>query len=285
MDSDKSILNKVIAFIVIQFALLGFMQLIQITPDKYNKTLNSILIYATISFSFLALISIIRLLVRTREQAVRMTQEVYVEEINDMFTSIRGQRHDFLNHVQVIHTMAQMGKTEQLKSYVADLVKETRDVSEIVHHSSPALAAFVQAKMTVALGKGVSFTYELPDNWNTESTTIKVIDIIKIMGNLVDNAFDETENLPIDQRQTHASIIIKENNMIELQVSNKGRPISAKEQEKMFLPGYSTKGTGHSGLGLAIIQERVKHYNGVLDVQSDADSGSTIFRISLPQSI
>lgn len=81
-----------------------------------------------------------------------MTQEVYVEEINDMFTSIRGQRHDFLNHIQVIHTMVQMGRTDQLKSYVADLVKETQEVSEVVHHSSPALAAFVQAKMTVAIG-------------------------------------------------------------------------------------------------------------------------------------
>ncbi len=280
LEGDKSTLSKIIALILIQFFLLGLLQYIQITPDKDNQLLNAILIYITILVSLLALVSIIRLLIRTREQAVRMTQEVYVEDINNMFTSIRGQRHDFLNHVQVIHTMVQMGRTEQLKSYVADLVTETQEVSDIVHHSSPALAAFVQAKMTVSIGRGIAFTYELPDNWNTEETTIKVIDIIKIMGNLVDNAFDETETLPLDQRYVHASIQIADG-IINLQVSNRGRMLDSREKERIFQPGYSTKGTGHSGLGLAIVLERVKHYKGKVDVQCDEGTRTTLFRITL----
>lgn len=284
LEGERTILTTVIVLIIIQFSLLGSLQFIQSTPDKDNQVLIAILIYATILVSLLALVSIIRLLIRTREQAARMTQEVYVEEINDMFTSIRGQRHDFLNHVQVIHTMVQMGRTDKLKSYVADLVKETQEVSEIVHHSSPALAAFIQAKITVAIGRGVSFTYELPGNWNADETTIKVIDIIKIMGNLVDNAFDETETLPPDERQTHASIKIKDDKIIELQVSNRGRMLNAKDRERIFHPGYTTKGEGHSGLGLAIVQERVKHYNGELHLQSDEGTNTTVFRIALPQS-
>ncbi|QMV43525.1 GHKL domain-containing protein [Cohnella cholangitidis] len=283
LEGDRRTLTTVIALIVIQFFLLGVLILIQITPDKYNQLFNLSLIYLTIFFSFLALVSIIRLLVRTREHAARMTQEVYVEEINDMFTSIRGQRHDFLNHVQVIHTMVQMGKTDQLRAYVADLVKETRDVSDIVHHSSPALAAFIQAKVTVAIGKGITFTYEMPDDWNTDETTIRVIDIIKIMGNLVDNAFDETSLLPQNERQVHASILIMKDNTIKLQVSNSGRMLNAQDKERIFLPGYTTKGEGHSGLGLAIVQERVKHYRGELDVHSDENSSTTEIRITLPK--
>ncbi|WP_256760864.1 sensor histidine kinase [Cohnella sp. WQ 127256] len=278
-------MTKVTSLIIFQFILLGVLQFIQITPDKNNHLLNTILIYALIFVSLLALVSIIRLLIRTREQAARMTQEVYIDDINDMFTSIRGQRHDFLNHVQVIHTMVQMGKTEQLKCYVGDLVKETRDVSEIVHHSSPALAAFVQAKLTIAIGRGISFTYELPDSWKGDETTIKIIDIIKIMGNLVDNAFDESKTLPPEERKTHAAITIMDDNTIVLQVSNKGRSLDDKDKERIFLPGYTTKGEGHSGLGLAIIQERVKHYHGNLSLHSDEKSGITEFRITIPQTI
>jgi signal transduction histidine kinase len=281
IQGDRSSLTNVIGFIIVQFFLLGILQMIQITPDKNNQLLNSILIYVTIFVSFLALVSILRLLIRTREQAVRMTQEVYVEDINNMFTSIRGQRHDFLNHVQVIHTMVQMGRTDQLKAYVADLVKETHQVSEIVQHSSPALAAFIQAKLTVALGKGIAFTYELPNLWNIQDTSIKIIDIVKIMGNLVDNAFDESERLPQGERQVHASVAL-ENDTIQLTVSNHGRVLDAKEKERIFLPGYSTKGENHSGLGLAIVLERVKHYNGKLELQSAEDTGNTIFHISLP---
>ncbi|MFC5469808.1 sensor histidine kinase [Cohnella suwonensis] len=277
---------NVIVLISLQFVLLGTLQVFQITTEKFDTALIAVLIYILILVSLLALVSIVRLLVRTREQAARMTQELYVEEINDMFTSIRGQRHDFLNHVQVIHTMAQMGKLEQLKNYSAELVKETRSVSEIANHSSPALAAFAQAKTTVAIGKGIAFSCELPDQWNVQETTVKVIDIIKIIGNLVDNAFDESIHLPSERRRVHASIRIDTNNLIELAVSNEGRVITAAEKERIFAPGFTTKGEGHSGLGLAIVNERVKHYNGELQLLTETAEnghGTTMFRILIPK--
>jgi len=281
-DIEKTHLTLVTSLIVVQFILLGALQLIQISPDKHNFHLNVILVYLIIFVSLLALVSIIRLLVRTREQAARSTQEVYVDDIHDMFTSIRGQRHDFLNHVQVIHTMVQMGRTEQLKAYVGDLVKETRDVSDIVHHASPALAAFAQAKMAVSLGKGIAFSCELPDKWNDDQTVVKAIDIIKIMGNLVDNAFDETMSLPPEDRFVEASIRSSEDGAIELRVANRGREIEQELRQRIFAPGFTTKGDGHSGLGLAIVQERVKHYNGSLELHFDRGEEMTVFRASLP---
>lgn len=280
MEGEGSSLTKALGFIWLQFILLGALAFIQLTsgPDKALITL--IIIYLVIVASLLALFVILRLLVRTREQAVLATQEVYVEDIKDMFTSIRGQRHDFLNHVQVIHTMARMGKTEQLKSYVGDLVKETRDVTEIVHHSSPALAAFVQAKLTVALGKGIAFTYELPENWNVPNSSVRIFDIVKIMGNLVDNAFDESLLLPAEERRVHAAVHLQDNSM-QLEVSNKGRALDAKEREQIFMSGYSTKGDGHTGLGLAIVMERIKHYRGEIAVECSKDN-RMLFRVKLP---
>ncbi|XID93315.1 sensor histidine kinase [Paenibacillaceae bacterium WGS1546] len=283
-DVERSGLSIVTSLIVIQFILLGATQVIQLTEDETNEVVNTVLIYLVILVSFLALVSMIRLLVRMREQTARTTQEVYIDEINDMFTAIRGQRHDFLNHVQVIHTMTQMNKTDQLKAYVADLVKETRDVSEIVHHSSPALAAFIQAKTTVSIGKAISFTYELPNDWDTSETAVKAIDVIKIMGNLVDNAFDEAMTLPPEERSVHASVKLLTTDEIELRVTNRGRTLNEQEKKTIFTPGYTTKGEGHSGLGLAIVLERVKHYNGTLNLRSEAGEGMTEFRITLPQS-
>ncbi|MFC5402853.1 sensor histidine kinase [Cohnella soli] len=284
LRGEKMAFANVIILISIQFLLLGALQLFQITSENINPTLKAALIYVLIVVSLLALIFMIRLLIRSREQAARMTQEVYVEEINDMFTSIRGQRHDFLNHVQVIHTMAQMGKTEQLKNYVEDLVMETRDVSDIVHHTSPALAAIAQSKTTVALGKGIAFACELPVDWSPQETTVKVIDMIKILGNLVDNAFDESEKLSMEHRHVTVSIRAGEDRRIELVVSNNGRPIAGQDKSRFFDSGYSTKGEGHSGLGLAIVQERVKHYNGELHFTSEPsgnDHATTSFRILL----
>lgn len=281
ITGDRRTLAAVLSLIFLQFVLIATLLFVQTTDDPNKSLITAILIYMVIAVSLFAFAVIFRLLIGTRNQAIKVTQELYIDDINNMFTSIRGQRHDFLNHVQVIHTMTQMGKIDQLNSYVADLVVETQEVSKIVHHASPAIAALIQAKTTIAEGKGIAFTYELPSNWNVQESSIKIIDIIKIIGNLVDNAFDESENLSIELRKVHTSIRMEENT-IQLCVSNSGRLLEAEDRKKIFLPGYSTKGENHSGLGLAIVLERVRHYNGELEVTSMEGSKGILFRITLP---
>ncbi|MFD0673132.1 sensor histidine kinase [Cohnella sp. GCM10027633] len=278
---EKRPLLRLFALLFVQFVIIASIVGVQYTFNSDKRLVTTVLIYFTISCSLFAIFFMIRLLTRTRTEAIRTTQALYVDDINNMFTSVRGQRHDFLNHVQVIHTMAQMGKYEQLRAYTSNLVQETREVSDIINHTAPALAAFAQAKTTVALGYGIAFTCELPDQWNVPDSAINMLDIIKILGNLVDNAFDESTLLPAGERSVHVSIQTTADG-ITLKVSNRGRPIDEKTRALIFQAGYSTKGEGHSGLGLAIIQERVRHYSGKFDVESDSTSGTTIFSVRLP---
>lgn len=272
---------KVLGLIVAQFVVLGFIITVQFSSESDNSVVMSILIYATIVVSLSAIVFLLRMMTITRAEAIRSTQALYVDDINHMFTSVRGQRHDFLNHVQVIHAMAQMGKYDQLKAYTATLVQETREVSDIVNHASPALAAFAKAKTTVALGRGIAFRTELPSKWNVPDTEINTLDLIKILGNLVDNAFDESMALPIEQRSVLATVRADDRSLTLL-VENRGRPIEPEVRARMFEDGFSTKGEGHSGLGLAIVRERVGHYRGELRVDSDAAAGTTAFTIRLP---
>ncbi|MFC5530142.1 sensor histidine kinase [Cohnella yongneupensis] len=274
-------LVKVLTLILIQFVILGSMFSIQYGVDSDKSLILTVLIYLTFAVSLAGVVFMLRMLTIARADAVRTTQAIYVDDIHNMFTSVRGQRHDFLNHVQVIHTMAQMGKLDQLQAYTATLVQETREVSDIINHASPALAAFAQAKTTVALGLGISFTCELPIAWNVQESSIAMIDLIKILGNLVDNAFDETMRLPTELR-TVCVTIQTVNNIIALEVANSGHPLDPEVKSRMFQHGFSTKGEGHSGLGLAIVQDRVHHYKGNLDIRSDADTQTTTFKIELP---
>lgn len=277
----KRPLFMLFAIIFIQFIIISAIIAVQHTFNSDKRLVTTILIYFTIACSLFAIVFMIRILTRTRTEAIRSTQALYVEDINNMFTSVRGQRHDFLNHVQVIHTMAQMGKYEQLREYTSNLVQETLEVSDIINHTAPALAAFAKAKTTVALGYGIAFSCVLPERWNVPDSAINMLDMIKIVGNLVDNAFDETQLMPIGQRYAHVSIQ-EANNEITIEVANRGRQIDSETRERMFHAGYSTKGEGHSGLGLAIIQERVRHYSGTLDVKYDPVAEMTTFSIRLP---
>ncbi len=279
--NEKKPLLRVFALMVSQFFLISMIVGVRYSTDKDNRLLSTILMYSAFVISLSAIVFIYRLLTITRTEAIRSTQAVYVDDIQHMFASVRGQRHDFLNHVQVIHAMAQMGKYEQLQAYTATLVHETREVSDIVNHAVPALAAFAQAKTTVALGFGIPFGCELPENWNYPDSAINMLDIIKILGNLVDNAFDETRMLPASERIVHVSIRAGDDGIM-LKVSNRGRLIDDETRARIFQAGYSTKGEGHSGLGLAIIHERIAHYKGSIDIESDPNTRMTTFTVRLP---
>ncbi|WP_080833881.1 sensor histidine kinase [Cohnella massiliensis] len=277
VDGWRTGLGKLVVLAALQFVLLGTTRFFHVNQQG-SDLIVSVLVCAAILMSLVSLVYVARLLSGAREEA-RAAQEVFVEDIGRMFTSIRGQRHDFLNHVQVMHTMLQLGKTAALKDYMGDLVHDIRDVSEIVHHPSPPLAAFLKAKIAVAVSLDIRFTFELSDTWNDRSA-IRTIDVVKIVGNLVNNAFEEVESLQPAERLVHVEIRCHDDH-IELAVRNSGRILAESELQRMFAPGYTTKNGGHSGLGLSIVLERVKHYRGTIEAQSTAAEG-TSFRIRLP---
>ncbi|MDG0808685.1 sensor histidine kinase [Cohnella rhizosphaerae] len=223
---------------------------------------------------------VVRLIDRTRQDTVLSTQEHYIDQISGMFTSIRGQRHDYLNHIQVMHTMLQLGKLAELKAYMSDVVKETHQVGDIVQHDIPAVGALLKAKTAVALSLGIDFVSDFSGPWNPKSP-VKIIDIVKIAGNLIDNAFDEVVKLPAGERRVRASFKLWDG-FLELTVSNPGPPISEAAKARLFEPGFSTKPGENRGLGLPIVRERVAHYDGTLTFHSDENRG-TVFQVRLPQ--
>lgn len=281
MNIKQTRTREILLLALFQVFLLGLLFIIGFeNKQRYADSTFNMIIYALVLLTFGAFFYTIRLLLNIREEAVRQTQDVYVEEIGKMFTTIRGQRHDFLNHVQVMSSMLKMNKLEQLKSYMEEIAKEAHSVNAVFSHSSPAVAAFIQAKTEIAITRNIAFTYRIPDNLDIGSS-IKSIDLVKIMGNLVDNAYDESETLPVDQRLVHLSLRAKDG-MLEIEVRNQGRLLSEQDKQLILLPGYTTKRSGHSGLGLAIVNERIQFYKGLLNIESTAENGTTII-VALPQ--
>ena len=43
---------------------------------------------------------------------------------------LRIQRHDFINHLQVIHALLQLGRTEKALKYIEDLAKDASLLSD-----------------------------------------------------------------------------------------------------------------------------------------------------------
>jgi sensor histidine kinase regulating citrate/malate metabolism len=52
------------------------------------------------------------------------------EVCEEIVTLLRKQRHDFVNHLQVIHAMLQMGRREKALLYIEELAKDPSLVSD-----------------------------------------------------------------------------------------------------------------------------------------------------------
>jgi len=234
---------------------------IQKTLDQQLIRTILIIFVGTLS-SIIILIVLQRWFNRSKDAAVQTAQEIYLNNLDNMFTMIRGQRHDLINHVNTIHYLATYGTREELLQYTEDLTGHVSQVNDIVRIGNPAIAAIVTAKIVEASRNKIQFEHELL-GFRDGSLGVKTLDIVRIISNLIDNAFHEVMKLPEQERKVVLKGYTNEDE-VHISVSNVcAKAISQEEAQLFFQSGYSTKVDGkHSGLGLAIIQSLASMYKG-----------------------
>lgn len=197
---------------------------------------------------------------------VGYTEDTYQSEITTLITSISSFRHDFTNHIQVLHGFLQLEETEFAKQYLLSLSKEVEAIKWVkldIDHSG--LSILLQTKKLAAQNHHIDINFTIA---RSSFDKIKTTDLIKILSNLIDNAIDAAIEFPDDKRKITISCQ-EEEAYYEFIVANTGPKILNTEQ--IFKQGYSTKEVIHGklrGQGLFIVEEVVHKYNGVVSIES-----------------
>lgn len=104
--------------------------------------------------------------------------------------------------------------------------------------------------------------------------------LAQIIGNLIDNAFDAV--LSGEGCEKNVSVrIFRAGPLLQLEVQNSRPVIPAQEKDRIFEPGYTNKGEGHSGMGLHIVKTLTEKLSGMVKVSSD-EAGGTRFTVTIP---
>jgi two-component system NtrC family sensor kinase len=70
--------------------------------------------------------------------------------------------------------------------------------------------------------------------------------------------------------------------MIVIEVSDTGKGIPEDIRDRIFEPGFTTKGKGKgTGLGLSIAKKIMEEHGGAIDFSTETGVGTT-FRLTLP---
>ncbi|MBD2871546.1 sensor histidine kinase [Paenibacillus arenilitoris] len=252
--------------------------IIQEKLDSQFLNLGVIIIVLT-GISLLIAVVAMRYYRQSRDKAVRVTQETYVEEMNQLFQSIRAQRHDFLNHVQTIHSLAELNKSSELVAYTKELTGDIRLMNDIINIGNPAIAALVRSKISQAESHKIQFSCSFT-GLNMKEMGVKTLDVNRMLGNLIDNAFDEV--LKYDEDRRHVTLVGKQTaEDLEFTISNTCDQAEETVTKPLFDAGYSTKQQDHQGLGLSIVKSIAERYKGSVYVAAEP-TGKLTFILRIP---
>ncbi len=215
------------------------------------------------------------------DQQVGDTEEAYRSELTSLLNSVRSVRHDYANHIQVINGLLKLEKNQEALEYSDSLRKEAQMVYAMpIEAKNPALYVLFQTKLLAAQSHSIDINFQ---SSNDSFNGIKTIDLIKLLSNLIDNAIDATNEMPVENRRIHVTCEEKATQYV-FEVSNTGSTIPAEEMDKIFEAGYSTKSNKDGtlrGQGLTIVNTMVEKYNGRIDIESS--DGWTTFSVQLPK--
>jgi signal transduction histidine kinase len=106
------------------------------------------------------------------------------------------------------------------------------------------------------------------------------IQLQQVILNLIKNAIDAMDATTPGKRRLRLLTSYNGNSVVSLYIQDSGPGISARDQDGVFAPFFTTKSTG-MGLGLSICRTIVEDHGGTLRV-AKTDSHGTSFEIALP---
>ena len=195
----------------------------------------------------------------------------YCDEVESMYSKIRGWRHDYHNHIQALQACMALEKYEEVNDYLRQLNDDLTTLDATVKTGRVMVDAILNGKLNIASQNKipVKIKAKIP-----EGTPVSDVDVCVIMGNLLDNALEENKSLPEEERFIRIYIGQK-NTQFYLAITN----AAGKKQEHQGILFQSSKGAEH-GFGLGRVQTIVKKYGG--QFFADSEDGGFTAEILIP---
>ena len=199
--------------------------------------------------------------------------ETYYREVENMYRQIRGWRHDYRNHIQMMKVLAANGDLDALKSYLDELDTDLNTVDTVVKTGNPMADAILNSKISLARSRNIPVQV---DAHIPVKLKMSELDLCCITGNLFDNAMEASLALPEEKRMIRVYMDMK-GTQLYISFTN----FTAGKKLLRVGRGFTTtKGEGH-GFGLVRMDDIVARCDGYLSRNSE--DGAFTTEILIPQ--
>ena len=184
-----------------------------------------------------------------------------MDEIENIYMTMRGWRHDYHNHLQSLKGYLSLNKVEQMKNYLNELETDLDSIDTLYHSGNLQLDSILNAKLAIA-EKGqirIHCDASIPPQLHVSD-----LDLCVILGNLLDNAIESCRKIKNpDERfiRVYIGILKKQ---LYISITN-----ATSETVKQRTDHYFTTKRGDHGHGLKRVDQVVKKYDGYLNRQNE----------------
>jgi sensor histidine kinase regulating citrate/malate metabolism len=185
----------------------------------------------------------------------------HYEEIQNIYQTMRGWRHDYHNHIQTMKAHLALNQLEQLDNYLDSLEQDLQTIDTIMKTGNIRLDAILNSKISLIMNRNIEVNAKAQVPGELK---INEIDLCVIIGNLLDNSLESCEKLPADSDRFIRVYIGVLKQHLYISVTNSTANSSRIEHGKYF----SSKGIGH-GFGLARIDALVNKHGGYINRQNE----------------
>mgnify|MGYP002770975605 CR=1 FL=1 len=216
-------------------------------------------------FGFFGGLGLFNILISNRKERQNvLTEKQYRDDMQTYMSVIRSQRHDYNFHVQTMHGLLLRKDYAACETYLEELMKDTIAMNQLLPVSDAAISALILSFQSRAAQSGIPMEIHIENDLSRIATN--VYETNKILGNLLQNALDETERLSDRSYGIHLTVI-KRGEFCLISVSNRA---ASTQPMNGYQVGKSRK-AGHEGIGIASIQALAARYGGVVYSRVEQD--------------
>ncbi len=202
---------------------------------------------------------------RKMEEYQKSLVEQHYAEVENMYRTMRGWKHDWHNQLQVLSAYLDSGEYGRARAYLDEVNQAVLRIDTVLKTGNTMVDAILNSKLSLMKNQKIEVEAEakVPAALSTPD-----VDLCIIIGNLLDNAMEACALLKPEERFVHIYIHAKGAQLYMSFTNSAG-----KKQKKVGDLFLSVKGSEH-GFGLVRVDSLVAKNGGYLTRASE-DGGYT----------
>lgn len=192
--------------------------------------------------------------------------------VDQIIKNLRANVHEYKNNMHVILGLLHIEEYEEAKKFILKIQEiQENNTNKFSTIGDYYVRGLMLSRELVAKERRAALILEDEAFLYSNHGIINSYDIVTILGNLIENAFEA--------RSTEVRVnLFEDEEEVVVEVWDNGKAIDEKIGDEIFKLGISSKGSGR-GTGLSLVKSRVELYNGTIEINSF--EGEKIFTVLL----